>query len=228
MHRDHTPVRHADCESLEARSLLASSIAVTGNTITVRGDDTSALILIDVRSTEGGGRELRVEVNGNVQRRDLAGINRIAVEGRGGDDTIVVDDDVVRGIFINGGIGNDTVSGGAGADTVKGGRGEDAVNAGSGSDRLEGNQGSDLLSGEDGNDRLDGGDSGDSLFGGDGNDTLTGGQGIDQLFGEDGSDTFFARDNELDTVSGGGGGTDRAQTDGLFNDALSQIDTELD
>ena len=227
MSRDHTPVRHPDCESLERRSLLASSaIIISGNTITVRGDDTSDLILIDVRSTNAGGKELRVEINGDVQHRDLAGITRIAVEGRGGDDTIVVDDDVVRGIYINGGIGNDTITGGAGADTIKGGRGADAINAGRGNDLVEGNQGNDVLSGEDGNDRLDGGDGRDSLFGGDGNDTLTGGKGTDQLFGERGSDTFFARDGEVDTVSGGGG-TDRAQSDGLFFDGLSQIDQDL-
>ncbi|CAN7646199.1 hypothetical protein LJR122_005023 [Massilia sp. LjRoot122] len=97
-----------------------------------------------------------------------------------------------KGVNLNGGNGNDTLSGNAtnnaedvlqggnGNDLLSGFGGTDALYGGNGDDKLSGGAGIDYLYGDSGNDTLDGGSEGDFLFGGKGNDVLTGGAGADK------------------------------------------------
>jgi Ca2+-binding RTX toxin-like protein len=98
-----------------------------------------------------------------------------------------------KGVNLNGGNGNDTLSGNAtnnaedvllganGNDILSGFGGTDALYGGNGDDKLYGGAGIDYLYGDSGNDTLDGGTEGDFLFGGKGNDILTGGTGADKF-----------------------------------------------
>ncbi|MBA5685508.1 Ig-like domain-containing protein [Rugamonas apoptosis] len=98
-----------------------------------------------------------------------------------------------KGVNLNGGNGNDTLSGNTtnnaedvlqganGNDTLSGYGGTDALYGGNGDDKLSGGAGIDYLYGDQGNDTLDGGTENDYLFGGKGNDSLTGGTGADKF-----------------------------------------------
>ena len=171
-------------QTLEPRTLFTATPA---DAIVVRATNTSDLITVDVRSTGNGGKELRVTINGSMRRFNLAGINTIEIDALDGNDYLLVDDDVVRPMIINGGLGDDQLIAAAGNDRLIGGRGQDT------------------LTGNDGNDTLDGGEGSDFLIAGDGNDRLTGGAGADQMFGDDGNDQFFAQDNGNDMLAGGSG-----------------------
>ncbi|WP_390637545.1 beta strand repeat-containing protein [Limnoglobus roseus] len=106
---------------------------------------------------------------------------QISVFGRGGNDTITLDEGkgTLPKAQLFGGDGNDTLIGG------------------SGDDQLFGQAGNDVLQGKGGN---------DLLFGGAGNDTLTGGSGNDQVFGEAGDDSMtWDQGDGTDTVEGGAG-----------------------
>ena len=147
-----------------------------------------------------------------------------------GDDTIIISQDVVVDVTLNGGTGddrliagggrailkgddgNDYLQGGAANDSLEGGDGDDNLRGGDGSDTLDGNAGDDNLRGDDGNDILSGNEGNDNLQGGRGNDTLFGDSGVDQLFGESGDDTLHGG-NDNDILSGGVG------ADMVFGDA---------
>jgi Ca2+-binding RTX toxin-like protein len=204
-------------QQLEPRRLLAS-------TLTVRGTDNADFIEVDVRLASDGTKFLRAIINDTRRNFDLTGVSQIRIESIGGDDTVIVDDHTVRGIYVNGGLGNDSLTGGSGPDTLTGGRGRDLLSGRDGGDRINGNDDNDTMEGGDGADRLYGGNANDFVTGGEGADRLQGDAGIDQMFGEDGNDSFFSRDGELDTVSGGNG-DNTAQSD--LNDALSDVDRDL-
>ncbi|MBC8108109.1 MAG: hypothetical protein H7Z14_16100 [Anaerolineae bacterium] len=187
---------------LESRILLA---AVPPDTVLVRASDASDLITLQVRLASNGAKELRATINGRVRRFNLTGINTISVESLSGNDQIFVNENTVRPIVINGGLGDDTIVGGAGNDRIIGGRGRDLISGNDGDDLIKGYDSDDTLNGNDGNDVLDGGAGADFMLGGNGNDVLIGGTGSDQMFGQNGNDTFFAIDGTLDTISGGSG-----------------------
>jgi RTX calcium-binding nonapeptide repeat (4 copies) len=99
-----------------------------------------------------------------------AQIEKISVEGRGGDDSLRIDD--ANGAFTNtiptrtdGGRGNDAISGGAGAEALIGGPGND---------RIDGNAGNDTSDLGPGDDTFvwDPGDGSDSIEGGLGTDAM--------------------------------------------------------
>ena len=127
--------------------------------------------------------------------------NRDAVQGLGGNDTIVSGqaDDVVYG-----GTGNDSIFGGAGNDVLVGDDNDDAIYGGAGMDRLFGGNGRDYLDGGSERDRLFGGNEADTLHGGDGNDDLYGGNDKDLLNGDGGNDLVYGGEGE-DTIFGDSG-----------------------
>jgi Ca2+-binding RTX toxin-like protein len=77
------------------------------------------------------------------------------------------------------------------------------ITGNAGDNSLIGLGGRDNLVGNAGNDTLDGGDLEDSLVGGSGNDSLLGGNGSDIL---NGTDSTARGANEIDTLTGAGGG----------------------
>ena len=110
---------------------------------------------------------------------------KLAMLGLGGDDTL--SSNVLAGMSLDGGEGNDSLVGGAGKETLLGSNGNDTLIGNGGDDSLTGGLGSDLLTGGLGNDAL-AGDANDTLIEvGDVNFTMTStsltGLGIDKLSG---------------------------------------------
>jgi hypothetical protein len=168
-------------------------------------------------------------VGGERHEFPLAEVQRVAIFGSTGNDTIKLSDDMF-GCYINAGAGNDEVLGGDGKDTITGGAGKNTLIGNGGDDRLNGSGGRDDLIGADGNDRLYGnggndtleGDNGvDRLFGGDGDDILSGGGSNDKLYGEAGNDTLSGKAGA--DICDGGTGNDSAEQDG--SDSLVNIET---
>jgi Ca2+-binding RTX toxin-like protein len=201
--RNHRSVfRPPQVESLESRELLACVLgngatydAATG-VLAVQGTNAGDLIAVAVVSTDPDGTpgtgdetsDLVVTINGtavaNCSLLDAANpVNKVAISGGNGNDTITVDDTVLVGIQANGGNGHDSIDGGGGNDTLSGGNGKDS------------------LDGAGGNDVLDGGNGADALAGGLGTDILRGGNGPDALDDAD-ADTTFEGGNGPDTTNG--------------------------
>src|SRR5262249_32959368 len=108
---------------------------------------------------------------------DASQVQKIEVNGRGGDDTISLNSESVAGqqaltvpCVVHGGDGNDVIIGGTKDDA------------------LFGDAGNDRIQGMNGNDYVDGGTGNDTLFGVAGKDTLYGDAGDDWLYGQDGAD----------------------------------------
>jgi len=118
---------------------------------------------------------------------DSTRVRELLVDGRGGDDRIVLggpgmefyrdfedeEFDQVRTATIIGSGGDDTLAGGDEFDVIAGGSGNDVVFAGAGTGDLAGNEGEDTITGGDEADVISGGTGHDVVFGGSGNDTLT-------------------------------------------------------
>jgi uncharacterized delta-60 repeat protein len=132
-------------------------------------------------------------------------VKRIAIFAAGGDDTVTIGPGV-RGAYVDGGDGADTLNGGQGGDVLLGG-----LNG----DQIFGNDGDDSILGGGGNDYCLGGAGKDELFGNGGVDTLSGAGGNDRLFGGPG---------DADHVRGGAG-TDAAADD--EKDSYDSVETLL-
>jgi hypothetical protein len=168
----------------------------TKGTLLLRGTNAADAIDLRIRTSDG---RLIARVGDAIQSFNPAKVKRIGVYGYGGNDTITVGSKI-RGIFADGGAGNDTILGGdgddtlfgnTGADHIEGGAGNDNIAAGAGNDYVLGGLGDDLLAGNSGNDVLSGAGGNDQLFGGPGSsDIIRGGRGkdtaandpLDQLF----------------------------------------------
>jgi len=210
-------------EFLEPRMFLSATNPIS-DTLLIRGTNNNDVITLDIRTNGAGTKFARVSTSLNTRDVDLTGINHIRIEALDGDDSIIINDHVVRGIEINAGRGDDSVTGGNGPDTVIGGQGRDAISGRDGNDRLRGDLGNDTIDGGSGSDRIDGGEGDDQVTAGKGNDTIDGGKGLDTLLGEDGNDTFFSRDDESDQLNGGSG-SNRADSDLI--DVLAQVQTQI-
>jgi len=106
---------------------------------------------------------------------DLTTVERLQVNGLGGDDSITA----------QGGVGaliRHDADGGAGLDTLSGGDGTDRLNGGPGVDTLDGGAGDDIVVGDTGNDTMRGA-AGDDLL------IWRNGDGTDKIDGDDGADT---------------------------------------
>ena len=128
--------------------------------------------------------------------------------GGTGNDRIHSSNADLTSIFIDGGLGNDSL--------LRGGGGADTIFGGDGIDRLEG---------QDGNDVLDGGSEDDVLVGGNGDDTLIGGSGDDQLHGQNGDDFIIGGDADQIFASAG---DDFIELDGTTGGAFVDGGTEVD
>ncbi len=134
-----------------------------------------------------------------------------------------VTSNLVRGITVMMGAGDDRVEATEYDDQLGGGQGKDILNGEQGNDVLIGGKGADILAGEEGNDRLSAGAGDDELNAGDGNDIMYGGRGDDAYWGGGGADSFY-----IDFASGSDtiAGFDGLEGDRLYIRAgsLAQID----
>jgi uncharacterized delta-60 repeat protein len=207
-------------------------VLVSGKRFTADGGDFEVLRL-DTGTLGGGTISLNKKgtliVTGTAFGEDL-GVRFRAKDGRivawVGTNSRAMAPSSVKRIAIFAGDGNDTVTIGAGvrgsylggeggADTLNGGEADDVLVGGLGPDQMFGNNGNDSCVGEGGNDYIVGGAGNDVIYGNGGNDTLSGGGGNDRLFG--GPDA-------ADTINGGAG-TDSAANDS--KDTYSQVETLL-
>ena len=76
-------------------------------------------------------------------------------------------------VYVNAGMGNDTVTGGTQADFLVGGGGDDSLDGAAGNDSFIGGAGNDAILGGSGDDIIDGAAGTDQMAGGSGNDTYT-------------------------------------------------------
>ena len=163
-------------------------------------------------------------VGGDGNDRIFGELGRDTLDGGDGNDILDGDEGNDR---LFGGLGDDWLFGGQGTDTLDGGDGDDlldgGINAdrligGAGNDEIFGGDGADTVFGGDGNDTIDGGADNDQLsatsgnnriLGGSGADTIWGGTGADTLFGGADADQFLIAANAgVDSIDGGGTGTD--------------------
>jgi Ca2+-binding RTX toxin-like protein len=178
-------------QPLEARRLFAV-LDVEGTA----GDDTITI--------ENNGAAYIVTVNGQATTHALASVDAVNVFCQDGNDIVVVTGDT-RGMYVDGGNGNDRIVGSDGPDTVLGAAGKDQIYGGLGNDRLNGAGGNDKVFGEAGADRLYGGAGNDYIDGGSSGDRLYPQAGLDTCLGQSGNDHFFAIDKTRDELYGGSG-----------------------
>lgn len=154
--RNHSGVR-LHLESLETRTLPANLVplrpVLDRNILSVIGNESANTIDVTLRNG-------RIQVLG--KSFDASQVKVIVIDGKGGNDTIRVSENITARSYLYGGFGADRLYGGAGNDFLYGGHGVD---------QLYGRRGHDRLLGGEGNDRLDGGTGTDSGTGGTGSDT---------------------------------------------------------
>jgi Ca2+-binding RTX toxin-like protein len=171
-------------ETLENRRLLAATLS--GGVLTVTGTEGNDIIEVQKRSESG---QLKLELNGTETRYALSDVQKIVIDGLGGDDFIEYSGRR-GGLNIPG-----VINGGAGNDTLQGGPANDTIDGGDGNDRIEGKGGNDVLSGGNGDDFIQGGAGDDSVNGGNGDDDVLGGKGHDRCKGGRGNDDFDPLDD---------------------------------
>ncbi len=176
-----------------------------GGTITLNKKGT--LIITGTAFAEDLGVRFRAKdgrfvawVGTNSRAMAPSAVKRIAIFAGDGADTITVGAGV-RGSYLGGE---------GGADTLNGGDADDVLVGGLAGDQMFGNNGNDSMVGEGGNDYILGGAGNDVIYGNGGSDTLSGAGGNDRLFG--GPDAG-------DTVNGGAG------NDSAANDTKDKYDS---
>ncbi|MEO6436823.1 MAG: hypothetical protein ABIP55_13825 [Tepidisphaeraceae bacterium] len=203
------------CEFLESRKLLSVNLKSDGSlaVIGTAGDDVIGLKVVDVT--------LRVDFNGVLSTFAAAAVRAVGIDLRDGNDLLGIGAGVI-GVYVLGGLGDDTITGGLAADTITAGGGRDLVDGSLGDDRIDGGptpdrliggEGADRIYGGDANDILEGGGNVDRLFGGFGNDALVGGSSNDKLYGDDGADSLYGN-NQNDLLTGGTGNDEIYAGDG--------------
>jgi Ca2+-binding RTX toxin-like protein len=199
-------------EALESRRLMDATLT-DGELLVTGTESKDAIVVTLAEGGEGADGTLRVSVNKEQSSFPADAVKTITINALGGNDKITVSEKIAsfyKGVTVDAGAGNDSVTTGSGNDVVVGGAGNDT---------LAGGDGDDFVFGGDGNDKLTGGDANDYLDGGAGNDALAGGTGDDTLLAGDGKDKLVAGDGD-DNVDGGGG-KDAIKT-GAGDDAIAE------
>jgi Ca2+-binding RTX toxin-like protein len=101
-------------------------------------------------------------------------VERLVLNGNGGDDTMDGDPGLTVATLLNGGVGADTLIGGAAADFINGGDDNDILTGNGGPDRIVGDRGADTMAGGDGDDTT-------VWNNGDGSDKMDGEAGLDRV-----------------------------------------------
>ncbi|MEM6447500.1 MAG: calcium-binding protein, partial [Cyanobacteria bacterium P01_D01_bin.123] len=176
--------------------------------------------VVEVNGALEDGDDFRLEANGDrvaFERQNLGlfeldvnDVERFAVNGGGGNDTLTVGDlagtDVSKVVF-SGGDGDDLFDASASTQRLH-------AYGDAGNDTLLGGAAKDWLNGGDGNDYLQGGDSTDILFGHEGNDTLVGDTGNDLKIAGSGDDRLIWNNGDGSDFMLGGRGYDVVEVNG--------------
>lgn len=150
----------------------------------------------------------RLEISGdggaNQLHGSIVGAGTGLLNGRAGNDSILLEGDVSTSATVYGGSGNDLVVGAEGADWINGGQasndpydpagpsgGSDTLYGGGGNDHIYGNAQFAVAGSPDGDDSIGGGDGADYINGNAGNDTIAGDAGSDRLYGGAGNDLIY-------------------------------------
>jgi Ca2+-binding RTX toxin-like protein len=185
--------------SLEDRTLFSTpNVTLAGATLNIQGTKDADVIVVGYAAD---GKNVFVMTNNasgtTTQTFPAAKLKKAIIDGKGGDDVIVIDESFRAFVPTQ-------VSGGAGSDVLIGGSGKDTITGGAGDDIIFGNGGSDKLSGKKGD---------DMLFGGDGDDTIRADKGTNFIAGDDGTDKIRSKSSTdvivgaaLDLVKTGKGG----------------------
>lgn len=171
-----------------------------GETISLDGGTEVDMLVVDghdpaedIRVLAGASPDrASIAYNGRTAATDVAGVERVRLQGGGGDDTLAAPKDSTSIAFeFDGGAGNDLVSGSPNADLVTGGPGTDRLRGGSGNDVFTSFTGDAEVSGGVGDDSFEAsylagiGETGTSILvdGGPGNDryTFAGGSQRDRI-----------------------------------------------
>lgn len=150
----------------------ASDPQYTPTHVTIEGSDYSDLLTFSYSALtynlDGIGTNITATINGND-----------------GIDTIRGSDINAASIaeYLNGDLGDDTITGNGGDDGITGGDGDDTLMGSAGADTMAGDDGDDVMLGGNGDDVMDGDVGVDRMEGGADNDTIDGGLGGDIMCG---------------------------------------------
>ena len=120
----------AGMEALEQRVLLSGISLNSNGELVVMGSSGADQVDIDTVDSE-----VRVNLNGDVERFESSDVSRIVVQTFGGDDRIRAAG-VPQVLEALAGAGNDTIVGGLGDDLITAGNGDDVVRGTMGNDCL--------------------------------------------------------------------------------------------
>ena len=141
----------------------AATTVVSGTNITVTGDATDETITV----ADNGAF---ITVDGVATTATANDTFDLTLNAGAGNDTIVINTSLLRGITVNGDDGNDIITGSPDDDILNGGAGNDTLSGNAGDDRITGNTGADTMNGDAGNDVM-------VWNPGDGSDVMNGGAG---------------------------------------------------
>ena len=105
---------------------------------------------------------------------DIVDVDRLAINGFGGNDSLATDPGVTLPMTIDAGSGDDAITTGDGADVINGGDGNDTLNGAGGGDRVIGDRGGDTFNAGEGDDTT-------VWNNGDGSDLMNGDNGVDRV-----------------------------------------------
>jgi uncharacterized delta-60 repeat protein len=166
-------------------------------TLLVDGTTDADEVSVTLRGRDG---KLVARVNGYARSFTPSKVKRIAAFTHGGNDVFTVGPNL-KGVYGDGGGGDDTLNGGSGGDVLLGGGGDDLIFGNDGNDKLLGGIANDYLLGGAGKDDLFGEAGIDTLSGAGGNDRLVGGDARDFIYGGAGNDsTYYHPEDERDSI----------------------------
>jgi hypothetical protein len=183
-------------ETLDKRCVLTAHLL--GGVLQVEGSSHNDVI------TVGTGTFVHVTINGHDSKFRASDVESIQINAGGGDDRVVVSENVHVTCRIDAGSGNDDVTGGGGSDSISGRGGNDTLRGRGGNDHIFGNSGDDLIEGGNDDDSIHGGTGRDDCSGGNGNDNVAGDDDDDRIRGNDGNDNLQG-DRGRDRIFGGMG-----------------------
>ena len=190
-HKNHVApqIRAAALEALENRTLMSSSVYLSGGVLNIIGD-ASVGSSLSATLVNNGTQIYANAGEGHTLTVARSAVSKLNVTGGSGNDTITLDLNLVLPTTISGGAGNDIIWGSGGRNDISDGSGNDWINVrgpgsyvqtGNGSDSIYGSSGSDTIYAGNGNDLIYGQGGDDTIVAGNGRDTVSDGSGNDKL-----------------------------------------------